>query len=398
MDAPSTTARLGWRGNRDRILIEGLVPSTNIRLIGFRRKMQVIESDTCAIIRPVILTLQTQLLPDKDQAQKLSATMQAFNAAADWLAGEAFRLKTANKVKLQQLYYRQLREDFGLSAQMTIRCIAQACEAYSRDKSNRPQFKKYASVPYDERLMSFKGVDRVSLLTLEGRIIVPVIISVDLGVENIAADSDGARFSGAGVEGVRQKSHKQRQALQQAAAKRKARGYRPKSLRRKLKNLSGKEARFRRDTNHVISKRLVEKATDIHRGIALEELKGIRERARFRKNQRAKMSGWGFYQLRAFIEYKAAIAGIPVVAVDPKHTSQMCSQCGHTEKANRKSQSEFLCRWCGFEIHADINGALNVRARALVNALMVSEQSLARAALSTGTNSTYNALTFKCSS
>ena len=102
--------------------------------------------------------------------------MQAFNAAADWLAGEAFRLRTDNKVELQQLYYRRLRDDFGLSAQMAIRCIAQVCEAYSRDKSKRPRFRKYASIPYDQRLMSFKGVDRVSLLTLEGRTIVPVIM------------------------------------------------------------------------------------------------------------------------------------------------------------------------------------------------------------------------------
>src|SRR5215831_15340678 len=227
--------------------------------------------------RAVKLTLQTQLLPDGDQAKKLSATMRAFNAAADWLAGEAFRLRTDNKVELQQLYYRRLRDDFGLSAQMAIRCIAQVCEAYSRDKSIRPRIKKYSSIPYDQRLMAFKGRDRVSLLTLEGRIKVPVImgqyqserfngkhgpcdlvrrkdgkwfllvtvdlpdgtpqpatdlIGVDLGVENIATDSDGTRFSGADVERVRQKNHKQRQALQQAAAKSKAKGQRPKSIRR----------------------------------------------------------------------------------------------------------------------------------------------------------------------
>src|SRR5215510_10004999 len=231
----------------------------------------------------VKLILQTQLLPDRDQAQKLSATMRAFNAAADWLAGEAFRHKSADKVKLQQLYYRQLREDFGLSAQMAIRCIAQACEAYGRDKSNRPRFRKYASVPYDRRLMSFKGVDRVSLLTLEGRIIVPVImgkfqserfngkhgqcdlvrrkdgkwfllvtvdlpdgaptpttdfIGVDLGVENIATDSDGKRFSGAEVETTRQKYAELRKTLQKAAARRKKRGDRPKSIRRKLNHTS----------------------------------------------------------------------------------------------------------------------------------------------------------------
>ena len=168
--------------------------------------------------------------------------MEAFNAAADWLAGEAFQLQTANKVKLQQLYYQNLRDKFGLSSQMAVRCIAQVCEAFSRDRSKRPHFRKYASIPYDQRLMSFKGVDRVSLLTLEGRIIVPFIMGkyqserfngkhgqcdlvrrkdgkwfllvtvdlpdgaptpatdfmgVDLGVENIAVDSDGERFSGA---------------------------------------------------------------------------------------------------------------------------------------------------------------------------------------------------------
>src|SRR6266540_2683 len=136
--------------------------------------------------RAVKLTLQTQLLPVGDQSQKLSATMRAFNAAADWLAGEAFRLKTDNKVELQQLYYRQLRDDFGLSAQMAIRCIAQVCEAYGRDKSKRPRCRKYASIPYDQRLMSFKGLDRVSLLTLGARMIVPLIMG----------KSQSARFDG----------------------------------------------------------------------------------------------------------------------------------------------------------------------------------------------------------
>jgi predicted transposase len=199
--------------------------------------------------RAVKLTLQTQLLPDRDQTRRLSATMRAFNSAADCLAGEAFRLNTANKVELQQLYYNQLRDDFGISAQMAIRCIAQVCEAYYRDKSIRPRFKKYAGVPYDQRLLSFKGIDRVSLLTLEGRTIVPVImgkyqaerfdgkhgqsdllrrkdgkwfllvtveapevaparstnfIGVDFGVVNLAVDSDGETHTGDDVERTRQ--------------------------------------------------------------------------------------------------------------------------------------------------------------------------------------------------
>ncbi len=310
-------------------------------------------------MRIVKLTLQTQLLPDTEQAQKLSATMEAFNAAADWLAGEAFKLQSANKVSLQKVYYKQLRADFGLSAQMAVRCIAQVCEAFSRDRSIKPRFRKYASIPYDQRMMSFKGIDRVSLLTLAGRIIAPMLmgkyqaerfhlkqgqcdlvrrkdgkwfllvtvdlpekapmpttdfIGVDFGVVNLATDSTGESFSGEAVERTRQHYHARRQTLQVAAARRKARARRPKNIRRKLKELGQKEQRFRKDVNHVISKKLVEKAKDTQSGIALEDLKGIRDRSRYRKTQRAKMSGWSFFQLRGFVEYKSHLAGVPTVA------------------------------------------------------------------------------------
>ncbi len=107
------------------------------------------------------LTLQTQLLPERAQVEALEATLRAFNAAADWLAGEAFARKTANKIALQKLHYPELRRRFGLSAQMAVRCIAQVGEAYKRDKSRRPHFRPLAAMPYDQRLMSFKGLDPV---------------------------------------------------------------------------------------------------------------------------------------------------------------------------------------------------------------------------------------------
>ena len=83
-----------------------------------------------------------------------------------------------------------------------------------------------------------------------------------------------------------------------------------------------------------------------------------------------RLSGWAFFQLRTFVEYKAKLAGVPVVAVDPRNTSRTCPECGHCEKANRKSQSEFECRVCGHRSHADLVGARNVgsRARASVTA------------------------------
>src|SRR5215217_3422688 len=122
------------------------------------------------------LTLQIQLLPDAEQSHKLRETLVRFNAAAAWLAGKAFFLRSANKVKLQQLHYQELRERFGLSAQMAVRCIAQVCEAYKRDKDKQPKFRQHAAMPFDQRMMSFKGVDRVSLLTLSGRVIIPCVM------------------------------------------------------------------------------------------------------------------------------------------------------------------------------------------------------------------------------
>jgi IS605 OrfB family transposase len=129
--------------------------------------------------------------------------------------------------------------------------------------------------------------------------------------------------------------------------------------------VAGKEARFRRHENHVISKAIVQSAKDTGRGIGLEDLEGIRDRTTARGGDaRNRLSGWAFHQLRGFIAYKAQDAGIPVVLVDPRNTSRTCSACGHCEKANRKSQAEFECKHCGFSANADWNAALNIRAQA----------------------------------
>jgi IS605 OrfB family transposase len=357
------------------------------------------------------LTLQIQLFPNKEQTGLLQLTMERFNAARSWLAARAFELGVANKVKLQQLFYYDLREKFGLSAQMAALCIRHVGGTYSRDKNIKPVFRKHAAMPYDSRIMTFKGTDRVSLLTLEGRVIVPFVmgerqrerfslakgqsdlvrrrdgkwfllvtvdapdkrpiqatdfIGVDLGVVNIATDSDGEVYTSDKVEDVRQHYRKTRRSLQKKAAKQKRSGKRPKNIRRKLRDLSGCERRFRADANHCISKKLVEKATGTNRGIAVEELTGIRGRTRFRKAQRDRVSKWSFAELRGFIEYKARLAGVPVVAVDPRNTSRACPECGHIDKGNRPARGIFLCRECGHFGHADVVGATNISSAAQV--------------------------------
>jgi transposase len=77
--------------------------------------------------------------------------------------------------------------------------------------------------------------------------------------------------------------------------------------------------------------------------------------------------------LRQFVSYKAQQAGVRVVAVDPRSTSQRCSACGHTERANRTTQSQFCCVVCQFASSADYNAAINIE-RAAVNQPMVSNR------------------------
>jgi putative transposase len=141
-----------------------------------------------------------------------------------------------------------------------------------------------------------------------------------------------------------------------------------------LKALSGRERRFKANENHRISKRIVEKATDTKRGIALEDLSGIRERTRFRRAQRDRMSKWSFAELRGFIDYKAKLKGVPVIPVNPRNTRRMCPECGHIDKGNRTARGLFLCRSCDHFDHADMVGATNIAAAARVAVREVAEQ------------------------
>jgi transposase len=79
------------------------------------------------------------------------------------------------------------------------------------------------------------------------------------------------------------------------------------------------------------------------------------------------MTGWSFFQLRSFISYKAEMAGLEVLLIDPRNTSRTCNECGHCDKDNRKSQSEFECLSCGHECNADLNASRNVRDKGYVS-------------------------------
>ena len=356
-------------------------------------------------------TMLLKLHPTTEQHQALLDTMHAFNQAATYVAEIAFAEKTANKFELQKLVYGELRTTYKLAAQLAIRSISKASEAYKRDKSIQPTFRPEGAIVYDERVMSFKGLTTVSLLTLSGRVLVPFLIgsyqasrmgsikgqagllyrkgtfslAVTLDIPTPAPTSTmklsvliWVSFIWLPIARVRYSADKRlrRRANAIMPCANACRSGGTKSAKRHLKQLSGKEARFRKNTNHVISKRIVQKAKAKKQAIAIEELRHIRKRTErtVRHSQRARHSSWAFGQLRQFLSYKAALAGVPLHTVDPRNTSRTCHVCGHCAKANRKSQAAFCCVACGYTDNADRNAAINI-SRASVMVPIVSSGS-----------------------
>lgn len=180
------------------------------------------------------------------------------------------------------------------------------------------------------------------------------VVGVDLGIAQPAVTSNNRFLGKKGWRAVETRNFNLRRALQ-------AKGTKP--AKRHLRKMRRRAERFRRDCDHVLSKQIVEACP--HGGtIILENLKDIRRRTKVRHGKQARrLHSWSFAQLKSFVRYKAEGRGITVVGVDPRHTSQMCSSCGHIARNNRRSRAWFQCRACGFLLHADLNGARNIAAK-----------------------------------
>jgi putative transposase len=372
---------------------------------------------TFLVKKTLIRTISIKLDIDGHEAA-LQETQKCFNAAASWIASICWEEHITNTNTAHRRVYGETRSRFGLGAQLAVCARAKAVEAIKATKAKKsetcPQFGPRGSVRYDARTYRLMSLDRVSLNTLQGRIVcrlilgkrqhsmltdpewtiggadliwqrgtyylnvtqskeapeqtdTPDTLGVDLGIVNLATDSEGETFTGAKVHEVRNRYQKRRQILQKVGTR---------SAKRRLKKMSGREKRFQKDSNHKISRALVRKAVRTRKAIALEDLTGIRERVTVRREHRYERHSWAFYQLRTFISYKAAWAGVEVKLIDPRNTSRTCSQCEHCEKANRQTQASFRCKQCGFCLNADINAAINI-SRAVVKQPMVSPGSQA---------------------
>lgn len=346
------------------------------------------------------LVINLKLIPDAAQQRALQDTLECCNKACNWLSKLAFESGVFGQYKLHKSHYYAMREQFELTAQAAVRCIAKVADSYKlkNKREKQREFRKWSAQPFDDRIFRFAKGDNINIWTLNGRQIIPFVcgkhqrdlipfrkgevdllfvkgkwyascvvdideaepitpkgvLGIDLGIVNIATDSMGEAFSGEHVETVRSRYSSKRAMLQKVGSRR---------AKRRLHALSGKQSRFQKITNHTISKAIVSKAKRLSFSISIEDLTGIRNRIKARHAERSKLHNWSFADLRVKIEYKAKRAGIPSVAVNPRNTSRQCSACGYIAKANRRSQAIFKCVECGQSSNADHNASVNIADR-----------------------------------
>ena len=345
------------------------------------------------------LTLQIKLLPDDGQVKSLIETIKECNRVCNDISDIAWQNKTFNKFTLHHLTYHPIKSTSKLSAQALVRVIGKVADSYRLNKKVQRRFKPLGAIAYDTRILSYTVEKQIaSIWSVDGRLKISFVchnpkylpyikgeadlvtkkgkfylfqtvevpednvkdieefIGVDFGIIQLATLSNDKSFSGKTVDDVRQRMTKLKRALQKKGSK---------SAKRHLKKLSGRERRFKKNTNHIISKQIVQLAKDTNKGIALENLKGFK--VTVRKAQREQFGKWAFNELGNFITYKAKMNGVSVVFVNPRNTSRTCNHCGHISKSNRKTQSDFVCVQCKFSLNADLNASRNIALLGSVN-------------------------------
>jgi putative transposase len=352
-----------------------------------------------------VLSVKCKLEVPQELRAEIDLTLERFSDACNQILDAAKESKQWNATKLHHIVYHPVKASTGLKANMVCQAIRRVignAKAVKQVHKFRP-----TSINLDYQLFKIdkKDSDKIGITLITGRkkfrmsignyqrallkgqtptaatlnktrkgdyyinICVeiptdptgktPKVIGVDLGRRDIATTSTEKSWSGDAIQSARDRYSKVRSNVQRK---------RTRSSRKLLRRLQGREQRFQKWLNHNISKELVAEAKQGNAALAFEDLTNIRKSLNEKprsKTERRRTNNWAFYQLRLFVQYKAAIAGVPVLFVPPAYTSQTCHRCGHLHPVKGKSYrngKRFKCGHCGFEHDADVNAAMNIAA------------------------------------
>jgi len=196
-------------------------------------------------------------------------------------------------------------------------------------------------------------------------------VGIDLGITHFAALSDGTFIESPRLLRKAQAAlkHKQRHL-----SRCKRRSHRWEKARRAVARAHRKVANQRRDFHHKAANALIEQ----QQVIVFEDLQltNLVRRAKPKKdevtgeylsNGAAAKSGLskslldnGLGQFVQIVMSKAAYAGRDVYKVNPRKTSQICSQCGKQGPPKDLSDRTHICVFCGVVLDRDTNAAINI--------------------------------------
>src|SRR6266705_2995519 len=389
-----------------------------------------------------LIIAKLKLQTTSGQFQALRATQMAYSDALNAVSRYAFEHgKMSNQRTLQREMYAEIRAKYHLPAQMACNVPRQVGATY---KTLWTKVKQNAAHRQAGRTKKrYKGLDKppeyvsptltynyhhdyslkedaqVSILTLEGRVIIPYtgysphvallaegahigaarlwydkpkkqfyllisleieraeptpqdhahVVGVDVGQRYLAVSTTTEQhshfYSGKAVRAKADHYARLRKRLQKKGTR---------SATRRMLVISGRERRLKQDRNHLISRLIMTRHP--HSLIGLENLTDIRERTRRKQGKKATKkqrkanaaySKWSFAELHSMIAYKALLHGSMAIKVDAHYTSKACPMCGYTCDANRPRKGlQFICQQCRYTLHSDLIGARNITMRTLL--------------------------------
>jgi putative transposase len=267
---------------------------------------------------------------------------------------DKFTIKTVNDTKFD-LYF---GKDNSNNRVIVERCFDNIYRLADSQLQYIPKKKKWfllacIDVPIESKLELSEDI----VVGVDMGVKIPAYCALNLGEDKkaLGTEQDMIKFR----NGIR----KQRRTMQRNLSTTGKNGQGTKRKMQPLERLADKERGFVKNYNHKISKEIIKFAVkNKAKYINLELLEGFGKDEDGKSIEKYKWmcSNWSYFELKTMIEYKAGLYGIIVRYIDPYHTSQTCSICGHFEEGQRLTQAQFICKGCGEEMNADLNAAKNI--------------------------------------
>jgi putative transposase len=175
-------------------------------------------------------------------------------------------------------------------------------------------------------------------------------IGIDVGLKSFLTDSEGNMVENPRFYRTSQKTLRRKQ---RTICRRKQGSHRKRKAAKSVAKTHLKINRQRRDHHFKVAKQYAEQ----YQHIAVEDLQITNMVKNHHLSKSILDASWS--QFLALLEAKAASAGHQVIRVNPRFTTQACSNCGELMQKSLSVRTH-MCTSCGYVADRDVNAAKNI--------------------------------------